>query len=646
MKVGSHATGICELRQVRKEAAVSEPFCVPWGCLAGADSTGCRLESLVDSGCTVTLCNLQAPERMTYISLYRKWRPQSFSELVGQNHVSQTLANAVKDDRVAHAYLFAGPRGTGKTSTAKILAKSVNCVEGPTTEPCGKCESCLATAIGNSLDVIEMDAASNRGIEDIRDLRDKVAFAATMARRKVYIIDEVHMLTEPAFNALLKTIEEPPEHVIFVLATTDPQKVPATITSRCQQFEFRRIPRPALIAHLEKIAKAEKIKISKEALAVVARHAEGSLRDAIGMLDQLSAYKDQKISEDEVATFLGLPSSAQVEEAIELIIAQDSAAIFEFVDTLTDAGRDLRQFVAATLGYARDLFIVIHVSGAESRRQLIHRGDETIEQMIGQAERLGATKVRSILTETSRLFDELRFAAEPRLALELALIGLMRGEEMTLEALAERVSRLEEGGVRTARPDSGQAVKASKQKQRTTKVPAIGKLAPQDQDSALAAPSRSRSLTAGADLDISEIELAWPEVLAATRKKKLSLGAFLVECRPSVIEEGRLVLAFPPKSDFAQQELTKASNKALLKEALSEVLGVGLDFTTSTSAGARVEGPKAKTPPPAKEPKVEAKPAVEKEESKSGGNGEPEEPVGEDDMIDLLKESFGAEIVD
>ena len=595
---------------------------------------------------------------MTYISLYRKWRPQSFREVVGQDHISKTLANAVKDDRAAHAYLFAGPRGTGKTSTAKILAKSVNCVEGPTPEPCGKCESCLATAAGSSLDVIEMDAASNRGIDEIRDLRDKVAFAATTARRKVYIIDEVHMLTEPAFNALLKTIEEPPEHVIFILATTDPQKVPATIASRCQQFEFRRIPLPALIAHLEKVAKAEKIKISKEALVVVAHHAEGSLRDAIGMLDQLSSYKDQKISEDEVATFLGLPSSALVEEAIELIIAQDVAAVFVFVEALTEAGRDLRQFVAATLGFARDLFILIHVSGVEPRRQLIHRGDETIERMIGQAERLGATKVRSILTEASRLFDELRFAAEPRLALELALIGLIRGEEMTLEALAERVTRLETGGVRAApRPDIGRAAPPSERKQRTTKAPVPDKSSPKDQDSAPAAPPRLSSSAASADLDISEIELAWPEVLAATRKKKLSLGAFLVECRPSAIEEGRLVLAFPPKSDFAQQELAKAPNAALLKKALSDVLGVEVDFTTSTIAGIHVEDPEAKTPPPAKEPMVEAKPApvvtiedkapvAEKEESGSGGNGESEEPVGEDDMIDLLKESFGAEIVD
>ncbi len=576
---------------------------------------------------------------MTYISLYRKWRPQSFNEVVGQSHISQTLTNAVKDDRVAHAYLFAGPRGTGKTSTAKILAKSVNCIEGPTPAPCGKCESCLATTMGNSLDVIEMDAASNRGIEDIRDLRDKVAFAATAARRKVYIIDEVHMLTEPAFNALLKTLEEPPEHVIFVLATTDPQKVPATIASRCQQFEFRRIPIPATVAHLEKIAKAEKIKIAKEALAVVARHAEGSLRDAIGMLDQLSAYKDQKISEDEVATFLGLPSSALVEQAIELIIVQDVAAVFEFVEALTEAGRDLRQFVAATLAYTRDLFILIHVSSADSRNQLIHRGEETIERMKDQAERLGAAKVRSILTEASRLFDELRFAAEPRLALELALMGLMRGEEMSLEALVERVAALEAGGVQAVRPpsNSGPTAKAPEPQPRTTKMPAPKKSPPPAQPSADSTSSPpTKSPPAGAGFDLSEVEMAWPDVLAATRKKKLSLSAFLVECRPEAIEEGRLVLTFPPKSKFAEQELNKAPNTALLREALLEVLGVKLDFTTSMTDKGHPEVAKTKTPPP----------IVKEKEPVSAGNVESEEPAGEDDMIDLLKESFGAEIVD
>lgn len=555
---------------------------------------------------------------MTYISLYRKWRPQAFSEVVGQEHISRTLANAVTENRVAHAYLFSGPRGTGKTSSAKILAKSINCLEGPTPEPCGKCASCVAISGGHSLDVIEMDAASNRGIEEIRDLRDKVAFAAAAARRKVYIIDEVHMLTEPAFNALLKTIEEPPAHVVFVLATTDPHKVPATIASRCQQFEFRRISLANLISHLGKIAAHENIGASKAALAVVARHAEGSLRDAIGMLDQLSSATGQELSEEEVAAFLGLPGAALVEEAMDLIIAGEVARVFEFVEALTEAGRDLRQFVAAMLGYARDLFILIHVRNDESRKQLIHRGDEVIERMIVQAETLGAERIRTVLSECGRLFDELRYAAEPRLALELALVGLIRGEGLSLEALAARITRLEENGFRAAPRAPVEAADA----------PAVP----------LPEKPAARKTTAGSKADLAEIKLAWPEILAIVRKKKLSLGAFLVECRPTAIADGIIELTFSEKSDFAMVELAKKPNSSLLREAIAQVLQTDFDFSLQKGSGrsepqvperpkAAIASPAAKTPAAVKEAAPDPAPA-------------------EDAMIDLLKESFGAEIVD
>ncbi|MDP1809613.1 MAG: DNA polymerase III subunit gamma/tau [Actinomycetota bacterium] len=536
---------------------------------------------------------------MTYVSLYRKWRPQTFSQLVGQDHIARTLANSIKADRVAHAYLFAGPRGTGKTSTAKILAKSVNCGAGPTPEPCGQCESCRTIVAGTSLDVFEMDAASNRGIDEIRDLRDKVAYAAAAGRRKVYIIDEVHMLTEPAFNALLKTLEEPPAHVIFILATTDPNKVPVTISSRCQHFEFRRIPSPALVDHLVKISKAEKIAVDADVLTIIARQSEGSLRDAIGMLDQLAAYSDKKITKEEATKFLGLIDAAVVEACVDLVMAGAGGPVFEFVDSLAEVGRDFRQFTAALLAYLRDLFVLAQVRGIERQRQLVNAGDETIAVMVKKAEFLGAPKIRSFLTEVSRLYENLRTAADQRLSLELTLLGLMRNEELTLEAVSSRLQRLEAG----AGHISSGAVAAS----------------PAEKTKSTAAPVKSVSKTraeADGPIDITQVTAAWGDIVNRAKKKKLSLGAYLIEGRPKGVNDGCLMIAFEHKSTFACQELVKEPHAKLLKEVFVEALGGSLDFTVVLSEGA-------------------------------ADGAAPAEPAPDErNVLDMIKESFGAEVVD
>ncbi len=524
---------------------------------------------------------------MTYISLYRKWRPQTFSQLVGQDHIARTLANAIEAGKVAHAYLFAGPRGTGKTSTAKILAKSVNCEEGPTHEPCGKCRSCLAIAAGNSLDVLEMDAASNRGIDEIRDLRDKVAFAASAGKHKVYIIDEVHMLTEPAFNALLKTLEEPPAHVIFVLATTDPNKVPVTISSRCQHFEFRRIPLPALAAHLQKVAKAEKIAAADEALAVIARQAEGSLRDALGMLDQLAAYADKKIDAEGAIKFLGLIESALVEQCVDLVVEGRTEGVFDFVQTLTDTGRDLRQFTAALLAHLRDLFVLAHVNDVKSRQALVNASDEEISKLADKAGQLGAAKIRGLLTAISRLHENLRTAADPRLSLELALIALMRGEELTLEALAARLERLESSLVEAPAATTAAAKPAPK-----TPAAKAAKTGGGAADAVAAVEP-----TAGT-VDLKQVQAAWPDVVSRAKKKKLSLGAYLIEGRPAALEAMCLTIAFGPKSAFAYRELGKEHHAELLKEVLVEVFGAALDFKTGLDEDSSPESEAVPAGPP------------------------------------------------
>lgn len=558
---------------------------------------------------------------MSYVSLYRKWRPQSFSQLVGQDHIAKTLANSIEADRVAHAYLFAGPRGTGKTSSAKILAKSVNCDQGPTPEPCGKCQSCLEIVVGSSLDVIEMDAASNRGIDEIRDLRDKVAFAAAAGRRKVYIIDEVHMLTEPAFNALLKTLEEPPPHVIFVLATTDPNKVPNTIASRCQHFEFRRIPTAALIGRLTLIAEAEKILIQSDALKVIARQAEGGLRDAIGMLDQLSVYTDKEITPDDVTTFLGLVDSALVEKVIDLMISADIPGVFELVDSLIETGRDIRQFAAALLAYFRDMFVLMYVTEPENRRRLVDHSDEVIERLLSQAQTLGAEKIRSALTEVGRLYESLRTAAEPRLALELALIFLIKGGELTIEALARRLARLEGGQA----PSSFEPVR-----------PAPARMAPPRETTRPTVPPSNgapkKAPPGAGPVDLERVKSAWGDILDRAKAKKLSLYAFLIEGYPDELAGGSLKVAFPSDT-FTRRELGKESNAKIFKEALSEVLGCELSFETVVKEGGsarQTEAPKAPAAPKTESPPPAAVAAGSEDDS----------------VLDLLKESFGAEVVD
>src|SRR5919199_1679900 len=295
---------------------------------------------------------------MRHVSLYRKWRPRTFDAIVGQEPVVRTLRRAIETDRVAHAYLFSGPRGTGKTSTAKVLAMGLNCAKGPTPEPDGTCESCRAIINNSSLDVLEMDAASNRGIDEIRDLRDKVNLAPTQGRMKVYIIDEVHMLTTEAFNALLKMLEEPPEHVVFVLATTEKHRVLPTIISRCQSFDFRRPGVSILSEKLAEIAKAEGITVEPEALTVIAREGRGSFRDAEGLLDQLSSFADGAITAAMVRELLGSVGSEALIETTAALHERRAADALRMVDRLSNEGTDLGQFLGELISYLRNLMLL------------------------------------------------------------------------------------------------------------------------------------------------------------------------------------------------------------------------------------------------------------------------------------------------
>jgi DNA polymerase-3 subunit gamma/tau len=416
------------------------------------------------------------------LSLYRKYRPQTFADVVGQDHVSRTLQNALAADTVAHAYVFAGPRGIGKTSMAKILAMALNCPDvvvdheadpGPAVTPCGRCQSCTMIAASTSLDVIEMDAASNRGIDDIRELREKVGFAPVQGRMKVYIVDEAHMLTKEAFNALLKTLEEPPPHVVFVLATTEPHRIPETILSRCQRFDFRR-PRVQEIALLlAHIAAGEQppIDIDEPAVLEIARHAEGSFRDAIGTLEKLATYfAGESITSQQVLEILGVIESDVLFDIVDIVIERDAAGALLFVQRLAERGVSVPQFIHDLLRHLRQIFLLQHLedlaedaTALRALSQSLEIDDSLLDRLQRQAHQFAPRELLRFVELLGDAQTEIRAGLDARLQLELALVKVARPElDLGPEALEERLRRLEAGGAPVAAAKTAAKVPAPK----------------------------------------------------------------------------------------------------------------------------------------------------------------------------------------
>ena len=384
----------------------------------------------------------------SYLVIARKWRPTLFEEVVGQAHVTRTLVNAISSNRVAHAYIFSGPRGVGKTTIARILAKGLNCQNGPTSTPCNECGACASIANGSSVDVFEIDGASNTGVDNVRELRESVKFMPSQGRFKVYIIDEVHMLSTPAFNALLKTLEEPPPHAVFIFATTEMHKIPLTILSRCQHFDFKRIPLQEIEAHLRKVVTAEGIAATDDALFAIAREADGSLRDAQSLLDQVLAFADGEITAADISEALGLMGSSILFELLESVIERDALKGLNVVEKIYNFGYDLKRSCAELLGALRDLTVikVTEIEGGAIDAGVLELSAHEFESMKALAAKVGVERLHMLFNIISGGYEEVSRSAYPRYSFEMAFLRATHFDEVdSVSGLVERLDRLGAG---------------------------------------------------------------------------------------------------------------------------------------------------------------------------------------------------------
>ncbi len=502
---------------------------------------------------------------MSYEVFARKYRPQTFDDLIGQPHVSRTLKNAVAQNRLAHAYLFVGPRGIGKTSTARILAKSLNCVNGPTVTPCGVCDNCREIAAGNSLDVIEIDGASNNSVEDVRQLRDNVRYAPAKGRYKIYLIDEVHMLSSAAFNALLKTLEEPPAHVKFIFATTEPQKVLPTILSRCQRFDLHRIPANLIAQHLQFIAGKEKITLEPAAAHAIARGAEGGMRDAESMLDQLVAFCGEKISENDVLNVFGFTGEQTVVDLTGRILRGETPGALELLYEQSESGKDMMRLMSDLIVYLRDLLVFKAKPDA-----LAEDVDPDLQKSLAtHAELIATDRLLELIDQLAAAESRMKWAPNKKLHFEVAMIRAIQSlGQATLDEVIESLSALRDGKAVTDIGDADRV--ASDAGKAGISNPGYNK----NKTSRVAeSPPKYKATESNADLDPTRI---WEQLSAKIPAQKAFLRNSATAAHVLGIEGRNFQLGFSPDQKAMMDILGTQTNRKFLEALLHEITGKDL----------------------------------------------------------------------
>lgn len=546
---------------------------------------------------------------MEYQVSARKFRPRTFDELIGQPHVVQTLRNAILRKQVAHAYLFSGMRGVGKTTVARILAKALNCENGPSSDPCEQCESCKEISRGNSVDVIEIDGASNTSVDDVRELRENVKFSPFRGIYRIYIIDEVHMLSNSAFNALLKMLEEPPAHAIFVFATTEVHKIPATITSRCQHFNFRRIPRREIIARLQNVAQKNEVAIEERSLSAIAQASEGSMRDAFSLLDQAVAFGGKTISDQDVEEMLGSVPDELVRRFVETVIHQDPATALELVGEVIDNGYDLRAYCGAVVKRTRNLMIAAIVPGAEQAEGLMDLPNEEVQHLMTEAKSFSVEQLQELFQLFAQAEDRLRATAHPKFAFEVAAVRAARffPHKPTSSGLQPVSSSPKPQVNTTAGPQPDRRHKAPPtviqrepstvqrppQKSNGPQQPSLSPR-PHEKNQGLSSlpsqePTPPKSETSSTVTPAIQPE-DWHKVLETMIKNFPNIGTFLEMSMLVKVEGNQVIIGFPKTASVACSRIQKEENRLLISQVCQDVVGAAVQLRVVELAESQENG--------------------------------------------------------